>query len=65
MVGSTDEAQNAHNINPSTLEQDDAGGTHIYPKHVHKALRRHLGLENTLVDQDFKFLATEDFDFFG
>ncbi len=65
VVGSTDEAQNAHNINPSTLEQDDADGTHIYPKHVHKALRRHLGLEHTLVDQDFKFLATEDFDFFG
>jgi uncharacterized protein (DUF1501 family) len=65
VIGSTDEGQNAHNINSSTLEQDDAGGTHIYPKHVHKALRRHLGLENTFVDQDFKFLGTEDFDFFG
>ncbi len=65
VIGSTDEAQNAHNINPSTLEQDDANGTHIYPKHVHKALRRHLGLENTDVDQNFKFLGTADFDFFG
>ena len=65
VIGSTDEAQNAHNINPGTMEQDDAGGTHIYPKHVHKALRRHLGLENTFVDQDFKFLGAEDFDFFG
>ena len=65
VIGSTDEGQNAHNINPGTLEQDDAGGTHIYPKHVHKALRRHLGLENTEVDQNFKFLGAEDFDFFG
>ena len=65
VIGSTDEGQNAHNINPATLEQDDVGSTFIYPKHVHKALRRHLGLENTEVDQDFKFLGAEDFDFFG
>jgi uncharacterized protein (DUF1501 family) len=65
VIGSTDEGQNARNINPATLEQDDVEGTFIYPKHVHKALRRHLGLENTEVDQDFKFLGAEDFDFFG
>lgn len=65
MVGGTDEGQNAYRYNPSTLEQDDTNGTIIYPKHVHKALRRHLGLENTAVDQNFQFLATEDFSFFS
>ncbi len=64
VVGVTDEAQNAASIDPDTLQQD-AGGTIIYPKHVHKALRRHLGLENTAVDQNFKFNNTEDFAFFG
>lgn len=65
MIGETDEGQNAHKINPSTLARDDANGSIIYPKHVHKALRRHLGLENTAVDQDFQFTSTEDFNFFG
>ena len=65
VIGSTDEMQNAHRISPKTMQRDDASGTNIYPKHVHKALRRHLGLENTAVDQNFKFLGAEDFDFFG
>ncbi len=65
VIGSTDEMQNAHRINPGTLERDEANGTIIYPKHVHKALRRYLGVENTAVDQNFKFLGAEDFDFFG
>ena len=65
VIGSTDELQNAHGFNPKNMQRDDAGGTHIYPKHIHKALRRYLGLENTAVDQNFKFLDAEDFDFFG
>ena len=65
VVGSTDEMQNARSINPKTLQHDDEDGTRIYPNHVHKALRRHLGLENTAVDQNFKFLGAEDFDFFS
>ncbi|MDE2644059.1 MAG: DUF1501 domain-containing protein, partial [Verrucomicrobiota bacterium] len=65
VIGSTDEMQNAHRINPKTMQRDDANGTNIYPKHVHKALRRHLELENTAVDQNFKLLGAEDFDFFG
>lgn len=63
-VGLTDEGHNAYRINPDTLERDDNNGTIIYPKHVHKALRRYLGLENTSVDTDFQFSATEDFSFF-
>lgn len=65
VIGETDEAQNAYRINPNTLARDDSDGTIIYPKHVHKALRRYLGLENTAVDQNFRFNSTEDFDFFG
>ena len=65
VIGSTDEMQNAHKFNPKNMQRDDAKGTNIYPKHVHKALRRHLGLENTAVDQNFKFLGAEDFDFFS
>jgi len=65
VVGETDEGHNAYAINPSTLLRDDDNGTVIYPAHFHKAFRRYLGLEESSVDQDFQFLTTEDFDFFG
>jgi hypothetical protein len=65
VVGLTDEGQNAHKINPNTLQRDDANGTIIYPKHVHKALRRYRNLENTSVESNFAFNNTEDFKFFG
>ena len=65
VVGETDDLHFAHRINPTTLERDDANGTIIYPKHVHKALRRYLGVENTPGAQRFPFNNTEDFTFFG
>ncbi len=65
MVGLTDGGHNAYQINPSTLKRDDNNGTIIYPKHVHKALRRYLGIENSSVDANFLFTNTEDFDFFN
>lgn len=64
VAGLTDERHHAYNINPQTLARDDDNGTIIYPKHVHKALRRLLGLESTNVDANFQFTATEDFSFF-
>ena len=64
VAGATDEAQNAYKIDPSTLRRKD-NGVALLPKHVHKALRGHLGLANTSVDQNFKFFATEDIRFFG
>ena len=63
-VGLTDEGHNAFSINPSTLERDDRNGTIINPKHIHKALRRHLGIENSVVEQNLTFTDTEDFSFF-
>ncbi len=65
VVGLTDEAQNAFKINPFTLERDDSQGTIIYPKHVHKALRRYLALDNTPADANFQLTDVEDFEFFG
>ena len=65
VVGETDDLHFAHRINPTTLDRDDVNGTIIYPKHVHKALRRYLGIENTLGSQRFPFNNTEDFAFFG
>ena len=47
VVGETDALHFARRINPSTLERDDTRGTIIYPKHVHKALRRYLGIQDT------------------
>ena len=64
-VGLTDEGHNALSINPSTLEPDERNGTNIYPKHIHKALRRHLGIENSIAGQNLAFTNAEDFDFFS
>ena len=55
----------AQRMNPRTLDRDDAHVTIIYPKHVHKALRRNLGIEGTPEAQRFRFHNTEDFAFFG
>ena len=65
VVGETDGLHFAQRINPGTLERDDTNGTIIYPKHVHKALRRYLGIENSPGSQRFPFNSTEDFAFFG
>ena len=64
VIGETDALHFAHKINPRTLQRDDANGTIIYPKHVHKALRRYLGVEHSLGAQRFPFPNTEDVAFF-
>ena len=65
VVGITDELHFAQKLNPQTLERDDVKGTIIYPKHVHKALRRYLGIEETDGAKRFPFNNTEDFAFFS
>ena len=64
-VGETDGLHFAKRIDPATLRRDDTGGTIIYPKHVHKALRRYLGIEHTAGAQRFPFNNTEDFALFS
>ena len=64
-VGETDGLHFAHRINPATLRRDDTGGTIIYPKHMHKALRRYLGIEQSAGARRFPFNNTEDFAFFA
>ena len=64
-VGETDGLHFAQRVNPRTLRRDDRNGTIIYPKHMHKALRRYLGIANTPGAQRFPFNNTEDFAFFA
>ena len=64
-VGETDELHFAYRIDPHNLRRNDQDGTIIYPKHVHKALRRYLGIENSAGSLRFAFNNTEDFAFFG
>ena len=64
-VGETDGLHFAHRINPATLRRDDANGTIIHPRHVHKALRRYLGIEQSPATNRFRINHTEDFAFFG
>ena len=65
VVGETDGLHYARQINPATLRRDDADGVVIHPRHVHKALRRHLGMEQSPIAGRFPFNHTEDFAFFG
>ena len=60
VVGETDALHFAYKMNPSTLERDDEDGTLIHPRHVHKALRRYLGVGNSEGSQKFPFHRTED-----
>ena len=64
VVGETDELHFAYRTDPRTLRRNDQGGTIIYPKHVHKALRRYLGVEYSAGALRFP-LNAEDFAFFG
>ena len=65
VVGETDALHFAQKIHPRTLRRDDRNGATIHPKHVHKALRRYLGIQDSLGAQRFPFHDTEDFAFFG
>jgi len=65
VVGETDELHFAYAIDARNLRRNDQGGTIIYPKHVHKALRRYLGIERSAGSLRFPFNNTEDFDLFS
>ena len=65
VIGETDELHFARKVNPATLQRDDATGILIHPRHIHKALRRYLGIENSAGSQQFPFSGTEDLRLFG
>ena len=65
VIGETDELHFARKVNPSTLRRDDARGTLIHPRHVHKALRRYLGVGNSDGSRQFPFRDTEDLRIFA
>ena len=64
VVGETDELHFARRISPTSLAPDDVDGTIIYPRHVHKALRGHLGIGNSPHSLLFPFGSTEDLPLF-
>lgn len=65
VVNVSDELHFARTVHPRTLEPDDRNGTIIYPKHVHKALRRYLDLERSAGARLYPFREVEDLAFFG
>ena len=65
VVGETDELHFAHTINPTTLQRDDAAGTLIHPRHIHKALRAYFGVAGTAESQRFPFNNTAELPLFS
>jgi hypothetical protein len=64
VVGVTDGGHNALKIDPISLQRDDANGIILYPKHVHQALRRYLGIDSFAASRQLTFGVTEDVDLF-
>jgi len=65
VVGVTDDLHNGLKINPVTLAEDATDGITLHPKHVHKALRRYLGVEDLAAQEQLTFGLTEDVDLFS
>ena len=63
VVAATDDLHFAQPIDPQTLEPDPDGAV-IYPNAVHKALRRHLGLEDSTGASLYPFRGVPDMAFF-
>ena len=61
---STEPLQNAEKIDPSTLKVSNSGSL-IYPKNVHHALHRYLGIEQFAAQVGYGFQQTEQYDFFN
>ena len=64
VVGMTDEGHNAIPLDPATLQPaaDPAQGIRITPAHVHRGLRRVLGIEGTAADDMFPLMLDDDLD---
>jgi uncharacterized protein (DUF1501 family) len=65
VVGLTDAGHNVIRIDPITLQAASVNGITLQPAHVHKALRKQLGLDTAAVAQLFPFIMTEDVAIFG
>ena len=64
-ISGSDELHFARAIHPRTLKPDDRNGTILYPKQVHKALRRYLGLGDSTGARLYPFSGVEDLQLFG
>jgi hypothetical protein len=65
MFGETDGGHSAYPVNLQTGKQDYQNGVALHPKHVHQALRKYLGLNDTVLSSPFPFEDTEDFSLFN
>ena len=53
--GETDGGHNTYPVNLQTGLQDYVNGARIYPKHVHLALRKYLGIHNNQLTSSYPF----------
>lgn len=65
VLGETDGLHFARRLHPATFARDDGRGVLIRPAHVHKALRRYLGIEQSEASLRFPFRQVESLPFFG
>ena len=63
VVAGSNELHFARPVEPVTLEPDPEG-TIIHPDQIHKALRHHLGLEDSLGAHFYPFQGVQDMRFF-
>jgi hypothetical protein len=58
-IGATDYYQNARKVDPTTLAPVETGGVPLTPGVVHRALRRHAGLDGTEASQRFRVTGAD------
>lgn len=59
VIGSTNEGQFAHPLNPATLTTDTDNGIRIRPEHIHQALREFSGITEHEACQEFALKIPE------
>ena len=64
LVAGTDDMQHALKVDANSLQASD-GGSVIYPKHIHQAMRDHLGITGSAIDDAFPLSVAERFNFFS
>jgi hypothetical protein len=54
VIGHSSDKLQAQKLNPETLEVDEEKGVYLQPAHVHKAMRRISGIEDSFLDYAYK-----------
>lgn len=65
VIGKTTDRHNPYNIDPNTLQPVEGGGLRLKPGHIHRALRRLAGIDQSELAIRFPIKEKEELPLFG